>query len=267
VKNKPQLHWSHINTYLLCGYLYYLVYIKGRRRKGNSARYTGQAVHLAAGATLQNKVEHDELLPTEQVCDIARDEIHRLWTSEEILLSEKEKEQGEKATRDVTVDLAVSMSSLYQVEVAPRVVPMAVEEPWVLVCPGFPYDLAGRRDVTELDGTIRDLKTIGTSAPAVIKQEHVYQLATYALVDVALKQPLPKVAADYVAKIGKTRTSSPELQLEPSHIEVVKSYIEAVQAGLDRQIFNPALPGHWIHSPGWCGFWDECKYGGGGKKP
>lgn len=261
---KQQLHWSHINTYLLCGYLYYLVYIKGLRRKGSSARYTGEAVHLAAGLNLKNKLKTGELFPQELISDIARDEVVRLWGSEEILLKRDEKPLGEKAVRDQTIDSAVALSQMHHTIIAPKIVPASVEEEWVLECPGFPCNLAGRRDVTEVDGTIRDLKT-WKSKPKHIEQEHLYQLAMYALMDVALNKPLPLVAADYLVKTKQPQSVSHVTQLEWNTVEVVKSYVETVQEGIDRQVFLPAMPGNWIHSPEWCGFWDNCKYGGGGK--
>lgn len=261
MSNKPHLHWSHIDTYLLCGYLYYLVYVKGLRRKGSAARYTGQAVHVAAGADLTAKMTGGELLPGEQVTELARDEINRLWESEETLLGVKEAERGEKQVRGESVDTAVALASMHHAIIAPTVVPVAVEDPWVLVCDGFPFDLAGRRDITEKDGTIRDIKTIDKT-PKVMRQKDVYQLSAYALMDVATGKPLPSVKADYLIKTKQPQPLTLGMQLEWAHIEVIKNYIEAVQHGISQQVFNPAKPGEWIHTPGWCGFWDQCKYGG-----
>lgn len=261
-ESKPYLSWSRIETFLLCNVLYDFVYNQGKRRPGSAAKHTGSSVHHGAKLDLTAKIETGSLLELGAVQEAARDELNRLWDGEDLLLNEKEKEKGEKKVKGEATDLVVRLAGTYHVDLAPKLDPIAVEQKWELRCEGYPYDLLGYRDVTERDGTIRDLKTTGQK-PKAMAPNHLLQLSMYGLMNVAKAKPLPVVAADYL-----TKTKEPEVvtftdRLTDRHMDRIKAYIESAQAGIDAGLCVPADPKSWICSPGWCGFWGrECKYGG-----
>ena len=273
-ETKPHLSWTQLSMLTRCGEQYNQRYINKRRCPPGIALIVGGAVHKPVEADLQNKIDYGELLPDEQIPDLARDAFESRWNSAgEILLSEEEATAGGVKARGAAIDLSISLASLHHSEIAPGLFPSHVERKFVLNVANFPYDLLGYIDVQEsrqgphyafpnpLDITVRDTKTAGKS-PSQNDVDTSGQLTLYAM---AVRQ-LDGVAPDAVwfDSLVKTKTPKAVSMSSTRTDEDFRGFLlrmeracEAIQKG----VFLPADPSEWICSPRWCGYYDGCPFG------
>lgn len=161
---KPQLHVTQLEAMFQC---------PERFRRQHGAKFgcadqletapattslaIGIAVHEAIAANLSNKMQFGALLSEPQVVDKVR-EAFMAQRDRGLWLTDKEAEDV-GATIAASLDMAEQLAVLYHREVAPGVLPVAVEQKWVIKLPEFPFDLAGTIDLIDTNGWIWDWKT------------------------------------------------------------------------------------------------------------
>lgn len=272
---KPQLHVSMLNMMSRCG-------IQFQRRYGarfgcwheeeimppNIAIATGSAVHRSIEQNMNHKMENDgALLPREQVAEIARDEFESLWTSG-MMLTEQQAENIQVVRGEAT-DISVALSTLHYDQLAPTIKPIAVEEKFVIVLNGFPFDLSGQKDIREV-GRIRDTKTSKASPSSGAAQ--TMQMALYAMSEKIDHKALPdEVCLDYLVKTktpkAVTVTAVPEERwINPvlRRVERATEIIQSVKEG--KGFFTPAEPdgpSAWVCTAAYCGYHRTCPFWSG----
>lgn len=268
---KPQLHVSMLDMMSRCG-------VQFQRRYG--ARFgiwpqeeiippgialgIGIAVDASVNANLSMKMQSGNLLSEEEVNDTARDAFENVW-SQGMLLTEDEGRDINKTEGDA-VDTSIALASLHHKVLAPEIVPLAIQERFVIELSGYPYDLSGTKDIREAD-CIRDTKTSNkTPEPEAAKS---MQMAMYSLAEKVERGALPKsVKLDFLVK-NKTpkvevREATPdESWISPlvRRIERTTEIIEAVKSG--KQVLAPALPSDWICTKRFCGYAATCPFWSG----
>jgi|CXWL01.1.fsa_nt_gi hypothetical protein len=269
---KPQLHQSMIGTLSHCG-------IQFQRRYGSRfnvwheeevqppgiALVTGISVHKSVERNLSSKIETGELLSLSEVKQIARDSFEAersggmMFTEEEAIDLNK--------TVGAAIDQTVSLAEIHAIQLAPTLVPVAVEERFVLELKDYSFDLAGTKDVRESDGTIRDTKTKAStpSADDVLS----FQMGTYSLAEQVRTGSLPpKVAVDTLVKTKTPKLVTHEAVPTEENIRPIKrridhfaQLIDAAQKG--HQAFTPADPNSWICTRKFCGYSATCPFASG----
>lgn len=272
MSDKPQLHVSQMDTLSKCG-------IQFQRRYGHLfdvwhqpeiippsiALVQGTTVHKVVEKNLSHKMQTGQLLPDQAIRDLAA----MAWeaeTEQPLWLSPDEEQLGLKAI-GAAKDQAIGLSVLHHVAAAPIIDPIAVEEKFVIVLDGFPFDLAGTVDIRERDTTIADTKTKGQTPSANAAQS--IQLGMYTIseqvnhgrtpkalrLDVLVKNKTPK----YVRIEGQVTEQL--LAATNSRIERAAELIESVRAG--KQAFTPADPEHWCCTARFCGYARTCPFWSG----
>ena len=271
--NKPQLHNSMLEMLSRCGPQF-------QRRYG--ARFgcwhkeeilrpgiplaTGIAVHKAVERNMRFKMENDgQLLHRAEVAQVARDSFKGIY--ETGMMFFEEETINVKKSVGGAIDQTVDLSWLHYDHLAAHINPAAVEEKFVIELDGYPYDIAGQKDIREVDSTLRDTKTRGQSPPADAARS--IQMGTYCMSEVVAKRGLPKrVSLDFLIK-NKTpiliccEAVPDDSWLKPvmARIERAIEIIQAVKEG--KQCFAPADPENWICSRRWCGYATSCPYWSG----
>lgn len=269
---KPQLHVSMLNMMSRCG-------IQFQRRYGarfgcwheeevlppNVALATGSAVHKSIEQNMRYKMESNgSLLPREQVAQIARDEIAGTWHGGMLLTEDQAKNPN--AVLGEATDLSIALSTLHYDGLAVRIQPVAVEEKFVIVLDGFPFDLSGQKDIREAS-RVRDTKTAGQSPSE--HAAHSLQMAMYALSEQVERGKLPdEVCLDHLVKNKTpkivTRTAVPDRSwINPllRRVERATEIIESVKDGKGR--FTPAEadgPSSWVCTAAYCGYHQTCPF-------
>lgn len=272
--DKPQLHNSMLEQMSRCG-------IQFQRRYGarfgcwheeeiippGIALATGISVHKAVERNMRFKMQSDGyLLPRAEVAQVARDSFEGVYQAG--MMFTEEETVDVKKTIGGAVDQTVDLSWLHYDILASHINPAAVEEKFVIKLPGdYPYDIAGQKDIREVDGTLRDTKTKGQSPPADAARS--IQMGMYCMSEVVEERGLPPfVVLDFlvktkVAKYVRRDAVPDDTWLKPvmARIERAIKIIQAVKEG--KQCFAPADPENWICSRRWCGYAQSCPYWSG----
>ena len=96
-KKRPQLHASTLE--MKCMEQIRRRFIEGEIIPPGVAMVVGTGTHKSIEKNLTSKIVWDELLPVEEVADIARDEVNQAWESSEIRLEPEELEKGLKVVK------------------------------------------------------------------------------------------------------------------------------------------------------------------------
>jgi hypothetical protein len=267
--DKPQLHMSRVNRILKCGQQDYYISVEGLRMAPGVSLIVGTNTHKTVEANLNNKIATGELLPVEQITDMARDLTEKAWDEQEIR-NEDEANVPTKTLKDPAKDKTVRLSELHATVLAPSFEPKTVERKWVLELPNYPFDLAGAMDLEEISGVIRDTKTAAKSpnedAALIDDKLDMYGLAK----KVIDGEDAPKLVLDYLIdyitpKKGEIVTKTVSLETIPTaeRSRRTMAKIERVMQVIEKGVYTPAPPDHWICSRKFCGFWKICPFWSG----
>lgn len=269
--DKIQIHQSMLSQNNRCGEQF-------RRRYGarfgwadreeiippGIALVTGIATHAAIEKNLTAKIETDELLSVEQVMDIARDEATGLFL-DPVLLTDDEAADV-KGTQGECVDMVITLALLHAIELAPVIDPKSVERKWVVELNGFPFDLAGRWDIEEKNGSIRDTKTAKRS-PSQADADNSEQLTMYALAKKVCDGEEPSgLYIDALVKLKNPKAVTLQTTRTEAQRQILLNRVERFAEIIEKGAFTPANSTDWICNPKWCGYYGTCAFGGLGKK-
>lgn len=268
---KPQLTNSMLDMMCRCG-------IQFQRRYGarfgcwhteeiippGIALATGISVHRSVEENLKEKMKSNNLLSAEQIETIARDEFMNLWQAG-IMLTDDEAADVKRTLGD-NLDQTIKLARLHADSLAPHIQPVAIEEPFVINLNGYPYDLAGRKDIRTEKG-IHDVKTKSVTPPDDAARS--MQMAMYAMSEKIERGKLPDlVELDFLIKtkmpkivIRMAKPSDAWIQPLLRRIEQMTKIIMAVKEG--HIGFTPADPENWVCSKRYCGFSRTCPFWSG----
>jgi hypothetical protein len=220
----------------------------------------GTATHKSIEKNLIEKRDNKTLLSTEAVTEIAADTLKNTWAGENPVLSDEEKEQGEKKVKGDAIDTAVSLATLHHRELAPKIEPVHLEREVYLELNGFPYDLKGFVDIQEPDG-IRDTKT-SSKSPDAGAAEKSTQLRFYSLARTVLDGlPPAKASLDFLVKKKAPEAITVSTQMQESDHHRFLDRVSRVADAIQKGAFTPAPPDSWACSERWCGYWSRCPHG------
>ena len=251
---------SGLGLLQMCGLAFKYKYLDKRPTLSGTAAAVGTAVHKSAEEDLNNKLSFSNLLPDDQIGDVAADAFENAWESREMMLQPEEKSDlsGTKAT---CKDQSISLAHLHHDDLAPTIDPLHLEQKLEVEFEGFPLKLLGYADVIEADGVLRDLKTRARK-PHANDAANDLGLAWYAMAIEAsgLHEVVPKMALDVL-----TKTKTPKLHTvytgpAPGHTPILRR-IEAASRVIATGSYMPAAPGHWKCSEKFCEFWADCPFG------
>jgi len=278
---KPQWHFSHLESLLMCGKRYDYGYQQGLRAKPGVAAATGSVVHLVAALNLTRKAETSLLVGAEELDDLTRDAFRHQWDLGVHLLPE-EVEMGLQLVQGRALDRSIALARLHAAQIAPRLRPKigGIERKWVVHVDSidgekeFPWDLAGEIDVEEdrvyaEDGetilypsAIRDLKTKGKK-PTQHLAGSSHQLSMYSVDYHARHGEWPdRVFFDYA--MANDAAKAEDIKVDagifgstctPERMTTFWETLEAAAKVVEAQAFLPSRPGvDWWCSERWCGF-------------
>lgn len=285
---KPQLHVSMLNMFFRCP-------LQFQRRYGarfdiwheeeiiapNIALIVGTSIHKSVEKNLRHKMEAGTPIEREAAIECAFDTFNG-ETQKGYKLSDDEAFDIRTTLKDA-VNTATSLAGLHYDRVAPDIIPAAVEQKFVILMDGYPFDLAGtidlRMDNLVAGRRIMDWKTMRATPPADAAnspQMHLYSLGDYIrdrdekiLAGSPDEPTFPESAG--LGCLIKTKTPAyceriikPSMQvIKPTmnRIERMMRTIELVQS--DKVKLNPCDAEHWGCSAKWCGYHASCEFWSG----
>lgn len=279
--------WSNssLSTLQVCGEKFRLKYLEKQYRESGPAAKRGIALHsvakeihkrqlVVAGKWQGEEPEFKGVIlagnsaAIEEARDLAASQFETAWKKGVIIGQGEDKAKIKAEQKDVAVDLA----GLYVDEVAPNVVPEAVERKVEIVPQDLDITIMGIMDLVESDNgdVIRDLKSKEKKPwkgeAAVSQQLTLYHLIRF--IDIRNqtgKGVLPRAGRlVQLVRTPKTKQKKVYIQETTRDMEDIKNLAEriktAVQA-VEKGIFVPADPAAAGSPCQWCEYADgTCKY-------
>lgn len=258
--SKPYLSISQLDMLSRCGEQYRRRYIEHEIIPPGIALIVGSATDRAVSCDLEHKIKTGDLLPWEELAEIARDEVAAALDGGEVMLTAEEAIAGLKAVKGQAIDKAVRFSGLHHARLAPKLEPTHVQRRWRVELNNFPRDLVGVIDVQEGTKAVRDTKTSGKS-PAQDAAHTSDQLTMYALACHVIDGRIPEVLAlDYLVDTQIPKPVTLETIRTVESFNPLLARIEKANEAIEKQVFMPARQTDWWCHPRWCGFAATCRY-------
>ena len=255
---KPALSATSLGMLTRCGMQWKFRYVDGIKAPPSVALTVGKGTHEAVRRNLTAKLENGELLTEEEVTELARDRTLIEWDANEPVLQEDE-------TQGAAVDQAVALARVHHAELAPLIQPVALERAWRVEIEDSTHDLMGYIDIEEAGGRIRDTKT-KKKTPSQAEVDRSIQLTLYALGKYVVDGEAPsELTIDALLKTKQPSTAVITTHRGPDDFAAVLQRHQAATALINAGTFIPTSPDNWWCSQKFCGYWDRCPFGAGGR--
>lgn len=248
---------SMLNLFCNCQEAFRHRFIDGEIIPPAIAARVGSGVHKAAEANHQQKIDSGVDISVEEMESVASDTFRRLIEDEGVYFigssQELKKELGNGE------DLSISLTRLYARQIAPTIQPVGAEVWMEAQHPALPIPFSGTLDVIDKKNVILDLKTASKKWRAG-KEKETTQPALYKyMAQQTLKEGF-EFGFHVMAYTGDTQYVPVESGLGGMSrvLAISKAMLNACETG----VFMPAVPGHWICQPKWCGWYERCKVKG-----
>ncbi|MCX5794923.1 MAG: PD-(D/E)XK nuclease family protein [Elusimicrobia bacterium] len=263
---KPHISATQVDMFTKCGEQYRRRYIEKDVIPPGVALIRGKAIHSGAEYDFRQKMETLKDLPRQEIVDRAAAEFNAQVKADGIYLCEEDAARGKDIILGEGLDEVVRLAGLLADEVLPVYQPIAVEERQLIELPSSPRDILGILDVVawqinqpkERFGLV-DYKS-GKSKP----QSHwdaATGLTIYALTFRAkYRQPPAFINVEQLVTNKTPKRVLVTTTRDKADFVPCISRMNAVLAGIEKQVFVPAMPGAWWCSPKWCGYWTSCSF-------
>lgn len=253
------IHQSHLGMYARCAKQFEFRYIEKMILPPGIAARRGSAVHRTADDNYKNKIITGQDKPLEEMQETTRDEYVRLVRDKGVFISKKKApgKDEQKKLIDEGLDQAISATVVFHDEIAPSTIPKMSEENFTADV-GLPLQLGGTVDLIDSDDRIVDLKVMKRKNQAWADSE--IQPTFYSVLYQARFDKWPK-AFLYDLIIPNKKMVHDQLETKRNDEDVKRLFarIEIFLRALEKGLFPPADPGHWICSSDYCGYHQICK--------
>lgn len=264
------LSFSKIDTYTKCGVKYYLKYVKGIIIPSPTPVILGQAIHHAFEKFFLEKLSGN-ILSVSDVLDIFSDKIDSLF-SEEVLLSEEEKELGLDRVKGECKDAGVAAIKGYYTKRALEIEPFLVEQEFQVDLMKVINDLYiddedlqldiqvklfGYFDLITSEKAIHDLK-VKTYKPKKDEADKSQQLSLYTLAYKELLGEFPeKITLENIVLPGKLEKTPAQVIIQETKRteEDIKRALRRtlrVINGIRKGVYIPPDQSSWLCQ--YCGY-------------
>lgn len=248
-QEKPHFSVSQVNAFLQCPVKWLFRWGEGIRVPSSGPQTVGRAVHAGAEHNNKFKIGSGVDAPEAEVVDVYS-------TVFDAAVDETEFSPDKKP--GTIKDKGVDLTRLWHRKIAPEIHPAEVETPFVVEFEGFPYDLHGRIDVLEVDGTIRDLKTTKRT-PSQHDVDQSWQAAAYALAIAEREKETRQreVVFDFVVNLKTPKPVVLGTMVDGARVDRFLKMIGQMAKQIEAGIFYPNQSG-WGCDPRYCAYWDLC---------
>lgn len=250
------LSYSQIAMYLRCSQSYYYRYIEGKSIPPGIALIKGRSAHTGIEFNFGQKIESHKDLPKKDIVDFTVNEYEKIVDEEDIFLTKEEKETDAIGKAK---DSIVTVCELYSDKVAPEIQPVEVEVKHTMEIPDS-KPLVAIIDCIDDKKSIRDFKITGKSKNQN-EAENSLQLTFYAMAYYDRFNSMPSsLSLDALVTLKTPKYQI--LQTKRTEMDIITAIrtIQAVQKGIESEVFLPAAEGSWVCSSKFCGFYKICKY-------
>jgi putative RecB family exonuclease len=241
-----------VNTFLDCSAKYLFQEIEKVEVPNKYYLAFGTSIHRALETNYSQKVETLHDLPAEEVKQAFSETLDSEFQNVDKL------DLAEINTGAIK-DGGIKLLDKYQKEVAPRIVPVAVEQRIKVKFKNYDFGLAGTIDLYDIDNNVVDHKTTGKSITGVVPEGYKRQLSAYAILEEATGRKVNGARIDFL------KAESQEIRHIPVPIdqEYFMNMFQTVGDAIKNGVFVPNRSS-FLCSKRYCKFYAECekKFGG-----
>ena len=253
------IHQSSLNMALRCGEQFRRRYIDGQVIPPGVAAGRGTGLHGANEANMKHKIVTKQDLPLPDLHDAARDAFVKAFDGGVFL--PKEDLPHKRTILNKALNDTIRLTSLYRAEVAPGIMPKAVEQEFRIDI-GLPLDIAGRMDIQET-ARVDDLKSAGKSwQPGQIDKE--IQPIMYSMAHEYLTGVQPEFVYHILVALKEPKHQIQTIKPNKQHYRILISKLAMMCRMIETGVFLPANPTIWWCSSKFCGYYNSCRYTTGG---
>jgi len=241
-----------INTFLDCSVKYLFQEIEKIETPNKSYLAFGSSIHKTLEANFAQKIETKADLPIDEAKElfvsVFEDEFQKVDRID--LIDEKP---------GIIKDQGVKLIEKYQKDIAPRIIPVAVEQRIKVTFKGYDYGLAGTIDLYDADSIIIDHKTTSKKINGTIPEGYKRQISAYTILEEATGRDVKGARIDYF-KRDSSEIRHLSVPIDKEHfLSMFQSIGDAIQKG----VFIPNR-NSFLCSKRYCKFYAECekKFGG-----
>lgn len=261
----PHYSVSQLNRYNFCGESYRLKYAEKKDEPGTTHQIRGSALHNVAEVGCSEKMNTGEIMTVEQAEDLAAKNVD-LAFQEEVTFSEEEAEAGINVVKGQTKDTAVDLSRYHVKKILPVINPASVEEDVRVKFDGLPT-MVHRIDLTDTEGVVTDWKTAKAKPNEMAVSKMIQATGYHVAYQVRHKKPPTAVNMHYLVRTRGGKTTAPKTADYPIVMhktqEEIQSYIRRLynmHEGIQKGVFIPINPEHFLCSPTYCGYFGQCQF-------
>ena len=240
---------SQINTYLRCPLQYYFSYIREIKNPPKAAMMLGSSVHKALEYNYKQKIKSGKDLKPADVMECYDEEFNKRG------LDVEWKEEKEK--KEVFKDQGLRLLEKYQIEVAPTIQPLMVEQKYEIQLEGLGKTFMGFLDLVDTKFVITDHKTTART-PSDISADHNLQLIGYSMLYRAEnKEQEAKSRIHYLIKTKEPKIMAIDKKVTKKEIDRFLRTVSSVAKAISDENFYPN-PHNFMCTETGCGYWDIC---------
>ena len=244
--------YSMISLHYKCEQAWKFRYANNIKIPPPAVAHRGGAMHKAAEINHKQKINTLEDLPEDALTDACRDEFVKRCKAGVLIPREDRSRKNDLLNNEL--NFAIETTKIYSRVIAPKIVPSVAEKK---ITAYFDLDLplCGILDVMDIKNVIHEFKTTdkkkarGWERTELQPEFCTLLVKSYFDCDPTFIYHLIKNNDD---ERDGTRNADDCNRL----LERVKIFIASIKTG----VFKPAIPGHWLCSEKWCGYWPICKY-------
>ncbi len=261
--------WSKHHSIELCGQKFFYREVEKLDRPWGVSALRGRGIHRGVEKGYLHQLEHGERMATDQVVEIAVEEMRvQLKTTEHRVDGGYDEPLSQ--IKAVLLDESANLTRLYQEQIASLIDPVFVESKFeIRPSEVWPFTWVGVIDVSGTDQVIHDTKT-KRKAPSKNTIYETGQPVGYEMGFRALHQrPSAGHAFDFLWQTPakkQLKTVTQTREVGTNDLKVFAKRVKATHASAEAEVFLPAAGDAWICSERWCEFTDVCPYFQGKKE-
>lgn len=241
-----------INTFLDCSAKYYFQEIEELDSPNKSYLAFGTSIHKTLEVNYSQKVESKIDLSVEEVKQVFAESIENEFEKvdkNDFLVEEP----------GMIKDQGIRLIEKYQKEIAPRIIPVAVEQRIKVKFKHYDYGIAGTIDLYDSNSIVIDHKTTSKKIDGVIPDNYKRQLSAYAILEEATGRKVEGTRIDYF-KRDSSEIRHLSVPIDRDHF---LSMFQTIGDAIKKGVFVPNR-GSFLCSKRYCKYWEACekKYSG-----
>lgn len=244
---------SMLNLYCHCQEAFRRRYLEGEIIPPAIAMAVGTGVHYAAEINHRQKINSGFDMLASELMEYAAEGFEDEVEANGVYFTGSKQELNKELVK--AQDLSVSLAKSYAQKIAPQIIPVQAELKIMAQHADLPIPFSGTVDVVDAKNLCLDLKTAKAKWRAGKERETVQPIIYRWMLHENFGQDFNfgfhVMAYNGDVQYVPVENSNQEMAYV---VNIARAMLNSIQTGC----FMPAVPGHWMCQPAYCGYYANC---------